>query len=105
MNERAVEKVLDGKDIGGLEIRTGDLRGKATTVEVGDAVCGVLAELLDGVNTTSVGTLADDVQKAKLGDTPLSASDAHVGANQKWEKAIIDNDQVSTGPHTAIASS
>jgi 3-isopropylmalate dehydrogenase len=44
--EAAVEKVLDGKDIGGLEIRTGDLGGKATTREVGDAVCRVLQETL-----------------------------------------------------------
>jgi 3-isopropylmalate dehydrogenase len=44
--ERAVEKVLDSKEIGGLEIRTGDLGGTATTSEVGDAVCGVLKELL-----------------------------------------------------------
>ncbi|TLD31875.1 3-isopropylmalate dehydrogenase [Venturia nashicola] len=44
--EKAVEKVLDGKDIGGLEIRTGDLGGSATTSEVGDAVCRVLKELL-----------------------------------------------------------
>jgi 3-isopropylmalate dehydrogenase len=44
--EAAVEKVLDGKDIGGLQIRTGDLGGKATTREVGDAVCRVLEEIL-----------------------------------------------------------
>jgi len=44
--ERAVEKVLDSKDIGGLEIRTGDLGGSATTSEVGDAVCAVLKEVL-----------------------------------------------------------
>lgn len=44
--EKAVEKVLDSKDIGGLEIRTGDLGGNATTSEVGDAVCGILKGLL-----------------------------------------------------------
>lgn len=44
--EQAVEKVLDGKDIGGMEVRTGDLGGKATTVEVGDAICSVLDQLL-----------------------------------------------------------
>lgn len=46
--EAAVEKVLDGKDLGGLETRTGDLGGKATTQEVGDAVCQVLEQLLQG---------------------------------------------------------
>ncbi|KAF2421200.1 3-isopropylmalate dehydrogenase [Tothia fuscella] len=44
--DAAVEKVLDSKDIGGLEVRTGDLGGIATTGEVGDAVCKVLEELL-----------------------------------------------------------
>lgn len=46
--EKAVAKVLDGKDIGGEEIRTGDLGGKATTQESGDAICRVLRELLRG---------------------------------------------------------
>ncbi|OAG42683.1 hypothetical protein AYO21_02966 [Fonsecaea monophora] len=36
--ENAVEKVLDGKDIGGLKVRTRDLGGHATMEEVGDAV-------------------------------------------------------------------
>jgi 3-isopropylmalate dehydrogenase len=44
--EAAVEKVLDGKDIGGLEIRSRDLGGTATTTEVGEAVCTVLERLL-----------------------------------------------------------
>ncbi|KAB5515315.1 Isopropylmalate dehydrogenase-like domain-containing protein [Coniochaeta sp. 2T2.1] len=44
--EQAVVKVLDSKDNGGLEIRTGDLGGKAACREVGDAVCGVLKTLL-----------------------------------------------------------
>lgn len=104
--ERAVEKVLDDKDIGGLQIRTGDLRGKATTVEVGDAVCSVLNQLLDGsANGNAVGSLADDVQKAKLGDTPLSASDAHIDKNKKYEAAIAQDSRVETGPHTSIATS
>jgi 3-isopropylmalate dehydrogenase len=34
-----VQKILDAKDIGGLEFRTSDLGGVATTSEVGDAVC------------------------------------------------------------------
>ncbi|KAF4464730.1 3-isopropylmalate dehydrogenase [Fusarium albosuccineum] len=44
--EQAVIKVLDAKDSGGLEIRTGDLGGKASCSEVGDAVCEVLRGLL-----------------------------------------------------------
>jgi len=44
--EAAVERVLNSKDIGGLEVRTGDLGGKSSTSEVGDAVCEVLKELL-----------------------------------------------------------
>lgn len=44
--EAAVEKVLDGKDIGGLEIRSGDLGGRASTKQIGDAVCDVLQQIL-----------------------------------------------------------
>ena len=44
--DAAVQKVLDGQDLGGLEIRTGDLGGSATTSDVGDAVCNVLKDLL-----------------------------------------------------------
>lgn len=44
--EKAVEKVLDSREIGGLEIRTGDLGGTATTSQAGDAICSVLKELL-----------------------------------------------------------
>ncbi|KIX07534.1 3-isopropylmalate dehydrogenase [Rhinocladiella mackenziei CBS 650.93] len=46
--EAAVQKVLDGKDIGGLEIRSGDLGGRATTEQIGDAVCAVLEQILEG---------------------------------------------------------
>lgn len=45
--EAAVTKVLDAKSAGGLEIRTGDLGGSAKTVEVGDAICKVLKEMLE----------------------------------------------------------
>ncbi|RFU28938.1 hypothetical protein B7463_g7384, partial [Scytalidium lignicola] len=48
--EQAVEKVLDSKDIGGLQIRTADIGGKSTTVEMGNAVCSVLGEILSGKN-------------------------------------------------------
>ncbi|KAK9472940.1 Isopropylmalate dehydrogenase-like domain-containing protein [Dipodascopsis tothii] len=44
--EDAVRKVLDAKDIGGYDLRTGDLHGTATTAEVGDAVVAVLKTLL-----------------------------------------------------------
>jgi 3-isopropylmalate dehydrogenase len=44
--DAAVAKVLDSKDIGGLEVRTGDLGGKASTTEVGDAVVLTLQQLL-----------------------------------------------------------
>lgn len=46
--EAAVRAVLDGRDLGGLDLRTRDLGGVATTSQVGDAVCRVLAGLLDG---------------------------------------------------------
>ncbi|KAF3343097.1 hypothetical protein VdG2_09084 [Verticillium dahliae VDG2] len=44
--EKAVVKVLDAKEAGGLEVRTGDLGGKSTCSQVGDAVCDVLIRLL-----------------------------------------------------------
>lgn len=44
--EEAVVKVLDARENGGLEIRTGDLGGEARCSEVGDAVCEVLKGLL-----------------------------------------------------------
>ena len=46
--DAAVEKVLDAKDAGGLEVRTGDLGGTASTSEVGDAVCAVVKQFLGG---------------------------------------------------------
>lgn len=46
--ERAVELCLDSKDVGGLEIRTGDLGGKASTIEMGRAVCEALKGILNG---------------------------------------------------------
>ncbi|RSL43756.1 3-isopropylmalate dehydrogenase [Fusarium duplospermum] len=45
--EQAVIKVLDAKENGGLEIRTGDLGGSAKCSEVGGAVCQVLKRLLE----------------------------------------------------------
>jgi 3-isopropylmalate dehydrogenase len=45
--DKAVEIVLDGKDSGGLEVRTGDLGGSASTSQVGDAVCEALKGLLE----------------------------------------------------------
>ncbi|KIK46654.1 hypothetical protein CY34DRAFT_800171 [Suillus luteus UH-Slu-Lm8-n1] len=44
--EAAVRKVLDEPSAGGFGIRTADLQGKATTVEVGDKVVEVLKSLL-----------------------------------------------------------
>ena len=44
--ERAVAQVLDTKDSGGLEIRTPDLGGGASTTQVGDAVCRTLHNVL-----------------------------------------------------------
>ena len=94
--EQAVEKVLDGKDIGGLEIRTGDLGGKATTKEVGEAVCQTLQKILKGTTSTSAGsTLAED---AELASRPKSE---HKDENAPWEQRL-KHENVSTGPKEAI---
>lgn len=44
--ERAVTKTLESKENGGLQIRTGDLGGSATTAQVGDAVASELRSSL-----------------------------------------------------------
>jgi len=40
--ETAVRKVLDNTEIGGFGLRTADLRGQATTKEIGDKIVEVL---------------------------------------------------------------
>jgi 3-isopropylmalate dehydrogenase len=47
--DAAVEKVLDSKNLGGLEIRTGDLGGTDSTVEVGNAVAEELRKILSSI--------------------------------------------------------
>ncbi|KAK5125932.1 hypothetical protein LTR85_011287 [Meristemomyces frigidus] len=44
--EKAVERVLDSKADGGLEVRTGDLGGKAGTKEMSEAIQGEVRRLL-----------------------------------------------------------
>jgi len=44
--EKAVEKVLDSREDGGLEVRTGDLGGKAGTKEMSEAIQGEVRRLL-----------------------------------------------------------
>jgi 3-isopropylmalate dehydrogenase len=44
--ETAVRKVLDAKDIGGLELRTADMGGEVGTKEVGDRIVEVIKTLL-----------------------------------------------------------
>jgi 3-isopropylmalate dehydrogenase len=44
--EKAVSKVLDGPELGGHDLRTRDLRGEASTSDIGDKVVEVLEGLL-----------------------------------------------------------
>jgi 3-isopropylmalate dehydrogenase len=44
--ERAVTKVLDGPELGGHDLRTRDLKGTASTSDVGDKVVEVLEGFL-----------------------------------------------------------
>ncbi|KAL6244642.1 3-isopropylmalate dehydrogenase [Rhinocladiella similis] len=98
--EAAVEKILDGKDIGGLEIRSGDLGGKATTTEMGDAVCRVLVEILKG-NTT--GVAKENGSAAADGENMVSpVHETHHGENKHWEK-LLKKEHVPTGPNESIA--
>jgi len=48
--EESVAKVLDDVELGGLCLRTKELGGEATTTEMGDAICKVLAEKLSQLN-------------------------------------------------------
>ena len=82
--ERAVEKVLDSKDIGGLEIRTSDLGGTASTSEVGDAVCGVLREMLGDIR----GGIPKRNRLSSLVNTSERPRTAHSEENAKWKAEI-----------------
>jgi len=44
--ERAVKRALDSKETGGLELRTRDLGGNASTQDVGDKVVEIIQSLL-----------------------------------------------------------
>lgn len=44
--EEAVRKVLDAPEVGGLGLRTADLGGSVSTVELGDQVAAELKKLL-----------------------------------------------------------
>jgi 3-isopropylmalate dehydrogenase len=93
--EAAVEKVLDGKDVGGLEVRGGDLGGTATTKQIGAAVCSVLTELLKGNSTgLPAGQNTDDMV------SPVHES--HGKENKKWEK-LLEKEHVPTGPSESLA--
>lgn len=97
--EAAVEKILDSRDIGGLEIRTGDLGGKATTTEMGDAVCRVLAEILKG-NSTGVAKENNDSATENHMVSPVH--ETHQSQNKPWEK-LLKKERVPTGPNESIA--
>lgn len=93
--EQAVEKVLDGKDIGGLEIRTGDLGGKATTKQVGDAVVGVLRQILSGKSSRAEPTKKELTTRAK-------EHAVYADENKEWETKL-KKEHVPTGPNEALA--
>jgi 3-isopropylmalate dehydrogenase len=44
--DKAVETVLDAKDLGGLELRSGDLGGKVGTKEMSEAIQKEVKKLL-----------------------------------------------------------
>jgi 3-isopropylmalate dehydrogenase len=116
--EKAVEKVLNDKAIGGLEIRTGDLGGKASTKEVGDAVCSVLERLLTGhgeldlqspiVASSSTNANANH-HHGGSGHQSLKAPEktlpiVHAKENEKWETRLQE-EGVKTGPTEALPTS
>lgn len=99
--EQAVEKVLDGKDIGGLEIRTGDLGGKSTTKQVGDAVADVLRSILTGrLSAAGHGGTTDPSKKELAARAKEHA--VHSNENKEWETKL-KKENVPTGPNEALA--
>lgn len=102
MIERAVEKVLDGQEIGGLGLRSGDLGGTASTEQIGDAVCRILGDMLDGGSGAHGGS---GVETSTLGEDARMASptDAHANENKVFE-ARLAKSGAETGPHTALPS-
>ena len=99
MIEKSVEKVLDAHDIGGMEIRTADLGGKASTSEVGDAVCAVLKQMLATSAHSSSGGLTVPGQRpgqqkrlsmlyAEAKQENERPRSAHKDENLEWEKKL-----------------
>lgn len=76
--------MLDSKDIGGLEIRTSDLGGNASTSEVGDAVCSVLREMLGDVR----GGIPKRNRLSSLVNTNERPRTAHSEENARWKAEI-----------------
>ncbi|ORX56507.1 3-isopropylmalate dehydrogenase [Piromyces finnis] len=68
--EKAVAKVLDDEQHGGLNIRTKELGGNATTTEIGDAICKALA---DELNQLNIEDYADKVEVDNEGRLVLSS--------------------------------
>ncbi|ORY23829.1 hypothetical protein LY90DRAFT_514822 [Neocallimastix californiae] len=86
--EKAVAKVLDDEKHGGLNIRTKELGGNATTTEIGDAICKALADELnqlilkifaDQVEVDSTGHLIPSSLKFKRRPMTLSPYDVRPG--------------------------
>ena len=98
--EAAVETVLDGHDMGGLETRTPDLGGKAGTAEVGDAVAAVLQQLFPpepskgmGATLTVPGLAPGRSHVKRLSamfreSIPDRPRTAHKDENLEWERQM-----------------
>ncbi|KIX99849.1 uncharacterized protein Z520_04485 [Fonsecaea multimorphosa CBS 102226] len=56
--DEAVSVALDDKASGGLEVRTGDIGGTASTTEMGDAVVTALMQILDKTETNAISESA-----------------------------------------------
>ena len=84
--EKAVRTVLDAPEIGGLGIHTGDLGGKATTSEMGDAICSVLRSNLSDVR----GGILKQNRLSSFVDTSVRPMSAYKNENLKWEQQIAE---------------
>lgn len=109
--EEAVEKVLDSNDIGGMEIRTPDLGGKASTSEVGDAVCAVLKQFL-GVSRPGIsgGLRVPGLPEQKRlsmifreHQAEARPTSAHKDENLEWEKKLKGLEDEGLPRHEPLA--
>ncbi|KAJ2042249.1 hypothetical protein GGI08_007778, partial [Coemansia sp. S2] len=105
--ELAVRRVLDSDELNGWCIRTKDLGGVATTVEVGDAVVRAVTPYAEGLNVedrTVAAALLLDRPEARRGMTLCEKIIAHHAIGLTAPGDVKPGDMVCVGVDWTIAS-